>query len=407
MLSKENFVDGLVDAYENLYDLVRLRNHALTEVLVSESSLSKREKAWRLHHLLLDIIEELNPGPQARPFSREWRRHRLMVLRFREGYEPKVIAEQLAISLRHYYREQRSAINVLADILWERVVTPETASQTASTAETASSLERIELLRKEAAYSATLHSIRVEEVLEGVLALLDEKLTQRNLRVEIAPSPDLPDMPINRNLLRQMLLGLLGYFVERMENTTIRVSATSDQESVWLTLSVNTAPALAFPPENVESGIVAFQEIAASLGASLTLLQAETSLTGFQVKWVVRSQRTILVVDDNEDVLELMERYLRLHGFRVLLARSGREAIAIAQRSTLYAVVLDLMMPEQDGWDVLKILLQQETTRDIPVIVCSILKQQELAFLMGAAAFVEKPVTEQSLLAALNALEET
>ena len=62
-------------------------------------------------------------------------------------------------------------------------------------------------------------------------------------------------------------------------------------------------------------------------------------------------------------------------------------------------------MPRQDGWDVLQVLLNQPETRHIPILVCSVLRQKELALSMGATAFLEKPVTEQVLLAALAALE--
>jgi CheY-like chemotaxis protein len=64
------------------------------------------------------------------------------------------------------------------------------------------------------------------------------------------------------------------------------------------------------------------------------------------------------------------------------------------------------MMPKQDGWHVLQTLLNQPDTSRIPVIVCSVLKQKELALSLGATAFVEKPITEQALLSALDALEE-
>ena len=102
MVSRQEFGEQIGDAYEHLYDLVYLRTHPLTDVLVAHPDLQRKEKAWRLHRLLLEAIEELDPGPQAPAFSHEWRRHRLMVLRYLDGLDPPAIADQIAISRRHY-----------------------------------------------------------------------------------------------------------------------------------------------------------------------------------------------------------------------------------------------------------------------------------------------------------------
>ena len=116
-------------------------------------------------------------------------------------------------------------------------------------------------------------------------------------------------------------------------------------------------------------------------------------------------QRAVLVVDDNEDVLELCRRYLAPHGYGVITATTAEEAIDLAAQLQPFAITLDLMLPGQDGWDALQALLNRPDTQRIPVIICSVLKQRELALSLGATAFLEKPVTEQGLLAALRMLE--
>jgi CheY-like chemotaxis protein len=114
----------------------------------------------------------------------------------------------------------------------------------------------------------------------------------------------------------------------------------------------------------------------------------------------------VLVVDDNEDVLELFQRYLVPHQYRVVTAKAVQEGLDLAIRLQPDTITLDLMMPEQDGWDLLQALLNRPDTRHIPIIVCSVLKQKELALSLGATAFLKKPVTELQLLSALQALEE-
>ena len=63
------------------------------------------------------------------------------------------------------------------------------------------------------------------------------------------------------------------------------------------------------------------------------------------------------------------------------------------------------MMPDQDGWDVLQILSTQPNTSHIPVIVCSVLRQEDLALSLGASAFLLKPITRHDLLSRLEELQ--
>src|SRR5437868_9740050 len=106
----KRYITQLAYAYEHISDLVYLRTHPLLDLLFRDSATSRKDQAWQLHHVLLDTIKELDPGPQAPAFSREWRRHRLMVLRYADGLTPQAVADQLAISRRHFYREHAMAI---------------------------------------------------------------------------------------------------------------------------------------------------------------------------------------------------------------------------------------------------------------------------------------------------------
>ena len=139
-------------------------------------------------------------------------------------------------------------------------------------------------------------------------------------------------------------------------------------------------------------------------GVHIWPVHAGQAIVGFEMQ-LPTVERTLLVVDDNEDILELFRGYLGPHRYRVITAQTAPEALEKAREFQPYAVTLDLMMPDQDGWEVLQRLLHQPDTRHIPVIVCSVLRQKELALSLGAAAFLEKPVTEQTLVATLAALE--
>ncbi|MBN1286813.1 MAG: response regulator [Anaerolineae bacterium] len=408
MLSKAEFTDQIADAYEHLYDLVYLRPHILAELIVPDSALSRQERAWRLHHVLLDVIEELNPGPQAPAFSHEWRRHRLMVLRYMEGLDAQSVADQLAISRRHYYREQKTAIEAVADILWDRHIVGSPAPEhTPQHSEEQTSLDRLELLRLEVARAAQVNRLtQFEDVLQGVISLLQKRLRQHRLELEREFQEPLPDIPVDRNLLRQIFLGILGYLVEHAERATIRLGVQAAEASVKITLRVDPPAAIRpAPAARVEEGLLAPEELAALAHILIHPLRAGASVVGFEVELPTAPCHTILVVDDNEDVLELFQRYLSTQQFHAITAKTAEDALEKACRLQPYAITLDLMMPQQDGWDLLQTLLIQPETRHIPVIVCSVLKQKDLALALGAAGFLEKPITEQALLSALKQLD--
>ncbi len=65
MLSKDRFLMQLIEAYDHLYDMVYLRTDPLADILIPDPSLSRKEKAWRLHRILMEVIDELDPGSQA------------------------------------------------------------------------------------------------------------------------------------------------------------------------------------------------------------------------------------------------------------------------------------------------------------------------------------------------------
>jgi CheY-like chemotaxis protein len=116
----------------------------------------------------------------------------------------------------------------------------------------------------------------------------------------------------------------------------------------------------------------------------------------------------VLVVDDNEDVLKLIQRFLTPHHYRVVTAQTAQEALALSRQVEPHVITLDLMMPDQDGWDLLHALLNQPETQNTPIVVCSVLKQQEdLALSLGATAFLKKPITEEGLLVVIESLEAT
>jgi CheY-like chemotaxis protein len=109
----------------------------------------------------------------------------------------------------------------------------------------------------------------------------------------------------------------------------------------------------------------------------------------------------VVVIEDDRPSLDLFRAYLSRAALQVTTARDGQSGLAAVRRTRPDAVLLDIRLPGIDGWAVLKALKEEEETRDIPVIVVSIVDERTRGVAMGAAAYLVKPVGRDALLAAL------
>jgi DNA-binding response OmpR family regulator len=116
----------------------------------------------------------------------------------------------------------------------------------------------------------------------------------------------------------------------------------------------------------------------------------------------------ILVVDDEEDTLAFLKDLLAQAGHRVVTTSKGLEAMAAAQIEPFDVILLDLMMPGTDGYQVAQFLSENWNTSDIPVIVISCRRDNEsksFATMFGCARYLEKPFEPAQLLEALRDID--
>jgi len=112
----------------------------------------------------------------------------------------------------------------------------------------------------------------------------------------------------------------------------------------------------------------------------------------------------VLLVEDDAATAELMTHYLAEGGYRVAHAFNGAEAVKRVREAEPFAVILDIMLPGKNGWQILQELQSDDTTQDIPVIILSIIDNPDLGFALGAADYLIKPVRKETLLEKLQEL---
>jgi CheY-like chemotaxis protein len=113
----------------------------------------------------------------------------------------------------------------------------------------------------------------------------------------------------------------------------------------------------------------------------------------------------ILVIDDDPEVRYTIGQYLISKGYEVIFAENGETGIKLAISKQPFAITLDLLLPNKDGWSILKELKENLSTKDIPVILVSIIGDKNLGYGLGAFEYFVKPISAEKLLTAFSKLE--
>jgi signal transduction histidine kinase/ActR/RegA family two-component response regulator len=281
-----------------------------------------------------------------------------------------------------------------------------------------------------------LSEFSIRGVIEQALALVRERaaLHRIELAVEIDPSLDVVESDERR--FKQVLLNLLsnavkftpdgGHVVVRASRAEHRLTVTVSDDGIGIPLedqerifeSFQQGRRGAWREEGTGLGLTLCRRIVALLGGVMTL-QTEVgsgSTFAFTIPLhnagaPVRSDRrdendpVVVVVDDDRSSLDLMSAYLDGHGVRVVPTRDGREGLETIRQLQPVAALLDIRLPGIDGWQVLNELRTDPQTRELPVIITSILDERHRGLAAGAAEYLVKPVARDDLLAALRRVQ--
>jgi CheY-like chemotaxis protein len=197
--------------------------------------------------------------------------------------------------------------------------------------------------------------------------------------------------------LRQMLINLLTDALQTAPGAAIRLAARARPGHIEIGVQSAGAPSGA-NATNMETT----RRLATLSGGALAL-GPETKPFAVTLTLPALEPITVLVVDDNADALELLKRYASGTRYRLIATRDPERVIALAEQHAPRVILLDIMMPQVDGWQVLASLRQRPAASQTRILVCTILAQEALALSLGANGLLRKPITRQTFLAALDA----
>jgi CheY-like chemotaxis protein/nitrogen-specific signal transduction histidine kinase len=110
----------------------------------------------------------------------------------------------------------------------------------------------------------------------------------------------------------------------------------------------------------------------------------------------------LLVIEDDPGAVRLLQEYLEPAGYRLRIATDGETGIAMAGARTPAAIILDVLLPGIDGWEVLRRLKGTPGLRDVPVVIVTVIDERNVGLALGAADYLVKPVQREALLAPLQ-----
>jgi CheY-like chemotaxis protein len=125
----------------------------------------------------------------------------------------------------------------------------------------------------------------------------------------------------------------------------------------------------------------------------------------FQQGGSSQEQKRLLVVDDNPDVVLLVKAALEQTPFEVIGVQDPLQALEMAQTLRPYAITLDVMMPNLNGWQLLYHLKSDPATADVPVVMLTVLSERTTGYVLGADEYLIKPFDRTTLLKTLERLD--
>jgi CheY-like chemotaxis protein len=393
----ETFVKQVKGALENLYDFAYLERHPLAQGNGPRSGQPGQTGGQRVRRELMAAIESLNPGldvpfraPPARPYN-------LLHLHYVEGRTIQEAANELGVSLRQAYRDLRHGEESVASILWaRRQVPPGEATSAAQLSSIQTEIARLDMHRRPTDLLA---------LLERAQRAVQPLAQQRHVRLETEVPTEPVVVSADPLIAQQILVHVLSRSIQQSQPGELRLTLATVSGGVLLTWRY-------LPDGHSVEAPVTDSVIARLIERSRWKLRQQDLPDNVRVitLHVATHGPTVLVVDDNEGLVELLDRYLTGGGSeagyacRVMAAGSGREGLRLARELLPDAIVLDIMMPEMDGWEFLQRLRARSATSHIPVVICSVIRDPELAYSLGASLFLPKPVRRDDVLGALHEL---
>ena len=398
----EQFRGELSDALTHLYD----PDHQFSHSLFAATEADPRDGAAPVQSVLLGVIEGLRPREDIPRSAHTSLIYHTLYNRFVLKLSQEETSERMSVSVRQLRRLQRQASHLLARLLWERIVARKASEEgLASVGEAQPPSEQTapgdrwrDQVQQELASLQMSDPGAVANVGETVRAAVGlERVVAKRQGVGLVAAATEPHLfvALHPSALRQVLISAIGNMVRIALEGPVLIAVEQAAGHVEITLTCPASMDAKLP--NGEF----IKEIIQPVGGSLDIGQERGSVR-LAVRLPSAGQVTVLVVDDNAEVVHFYRRSLAGTRYRVVHIAEGTRVFEVADAILPEVIVLDIMLPDVDGWELLAQLHEHPATRSIPVVVCSVVREAELALALGATIHLPKPVQPRQFIQALD-----
>src|SRR6188472_4812390 len=299
-------------------------------------------------------------------------------------------------------------------------------------------------------------SVSMSEVAERAIAATSSLFDQKSLKLIKNIDTDLPDITGDRDKLIQVIINLISNSVKFTDEGSVTCTVSQKDHEIIVSISdtgIGIAPGdfeavfeqfkqvggdtLTDKPKGTGLGLPICKEIVehhggriwleseVGKGSTFSFALPITKTNGVarpmhlddlvkQLKEQVAQSHInitgkaskILIVDDDDSIRSLLQQELGDAGYIIEEARNGKEALAAVRRNRPDLIILDIMMPEMNGFDVAAILKNDPQTMDIPIIVLSIVQDKIRGFRIGVDRYLTKPINTAQLFSEVGTLLE-
>lgn len=397
-MSDETLIEELKSALAHLHDPSFLEMHPLAGRIGYCLETADLSTGQRLRRALRLGIEALNPGNAYPPHVPEARPYQVMRQYYVARREMSRISLALSISERQCYRELRRGVEALAQVLF---ATPPQTAEPEGQAAIAPESPQINQIREEVerVHAGAVEHLDLAELLLSAQSSVASLAECQGVRMNMEVSDGLA-VSANRVMLRQALINVLSYVLGMHRGPDLNIRLAQEGDDALLTIFFEPDPG----GDTVRPA--GPRSVAKQLFALIDGEFAEESLEDgrvlVRVRFHLSEKHSLLIVDDYAGVAQLLRSYLRGQPYTIHAVTDPTLALDMVEELAPDVVILDVMMPDLDGWEFLERVRQTPTGRKVAVIISSVINDPELAYALGADAFLHKPLDRSSLLQALS-----
>ena len=393
-MSKSEFQQHVSQCLTHICDLAFLETSPLASFASTQKG-ARRSRGKSLRKAIWASIQALRPPDGTASDDMAWRAYRILEGRYLAGLDHADLEQSLSLSKSHYYREHARAVKALASILWQEWGSEDGVDGVpASTDPGALAMAELASMARQEAPEA----VDVAEVLRDLLGLLEPDARGKGVSIKSFFPEDTSRVHCSPGVLRQCLLVPLSRAINCLEEGLLRVRLCSVARRIRVEIVASGARRQVQPDVDCDL-IEGFVQLA---GGEVSFEEARDRASICIWLPVLADRGTVLLVDNNDELALLFTRYLQGEPWVLLHAKTVAEALRVAVQQPIAAILLDVLMPHEDGWHLLRDLKSSPRLAQIPVLICSVLNQPRLALSLGAIGYLQKPVARDDLLAALD-----